>query len=195
MQWFIVGRSKAWLALAALSIACAASAADTTATKREGEQLYLQMHQVLSHPRCMNCHPRGDTPSQGDAATPHVPTVARGATGNGAKGLACAACHQATNYAASGVPGAANWHLAPLSMGWQGMTPAQLCRALVDKKRNGNRDTAALVEHLTEDKLVAWGWEPGTDASGRARAPVPIPKAEFSRIVRAWAQAGAPCPQ
>ena len=65
-----------------------------------------------------------------------------------------------------------------------------LCRLLLDK-RNGNKDLAATVKHLTEDELVAWGWEPGTDISGNTRAPVPIPKPEFNRIVREWARLGA----
>ena len=47
---------------------------------------------------------------------------------------------------------------------------------------------------LSEDKLVGWGWEPGVDVNGRAREPVPIPKPEFNRIVRAWASSGAACP-
>ena len=35
---------------------------------REGEKLYMQMNSVLTHPRCLNCHPSGDSPKQGDAA-------------------------------------------------------------------------------------------------------------------------------
>ncbi len=59
-----------------------------------------------------------------------------------------------------------------------------------DPKQNGGRDLAKLVEHLTEDKLVAWGWNPGP-----GRTPVPISHDEFSRRVKAWQAAGAPCPK
>jgi hypothetical protein len=108
--------------------------------------------------------------------------------------MQCAACHQSANYRASGVPGAPNWHLAPASMGWEGLSPGELCRAMLDGRRNGNRDLAAIVHHLTHDELVGWGWAPGVDASGRAREPVPVPRAEFNRTVSAWAKAGAHCP-
>ena len=30
---------------------------------------------VLQHPRCMNCHPLGDAPLQGDASAPHAQNV------------------------------------------------------------------------------------------------------------------------
>ncbi len=59
---------------------------------------------------------------------------------------------------------------------------------------NGNKSLAEIVKHLTEDELVAWGWEPGKDATGKDRQPVPIAKPEFNRIVHAWAKAGAACP-
>ena len=51
------------------------------------------------------------------------------------------------------------------------------------------------ARHLTEDELVAWGWDPGKDATGKDRQPVPIAKPEFNRIVHAWAKAGAVCPR
>ena len=66
---------------------------------------------------------------------------------------------------------------------------------MLDRNTNSDQDLQAVVEHLTEDDLVGWGWAPGTDASGRARDPVPISKVEFSRIVHAWAERGAACPE
>lgn len=80
-------------------------------------------------------------------------------------------------------------------MAWEDKTPGELCRALLDQRTNGKRDLEATVRHLTQDKLVAWGWEPGTDIDRRQREPVPIAKAEFNRIVNAWAKAGAACPE
>src|SRR5687768_7582662 len=172
--------------------AVAAQAADT---RRESEQHYLQMHKVLSHPRCVNCHPKDDSPRQGEQARIHVPPIVRGEQGKGPAGLECSACHQEQNNAASGVPGAPHWHLAPGSMAWEGLSAGELCRALIDRKKNGNRSVEATVKHLTEDALVAWGWNPGTDASGTAREPVPVTRAEFDRSVRAWAGLGAACPR
>ena len=78
-------------------------------------------------------------------------------------------------------------------MAWEDKTPGELCRALLDQRTNGNRDLNATVRHLTQDKIVAWGWEPGTGVNGRQREPVPIAKAEFNRIVNAWATLGAVC--
>jgi cytochrome c553 len=163
--------------------------------RRESEQLYLQMHKVLSHPRCVNCHPKDDTPKQGEAARVHVPPMTRGPQSHGPAGLQCGACHQEQNNAASGVPGAPLWHLAPRSMAWRGLSAGELCRALIDRKKNGNRSIEATVKHLSEDALVAWAWHPGTDASGKAREPVPVPREEFIKTVQAWAKLGAVCPK
>ena len=172
-----------------------AQAPQAEAGRREAEQLYLQMHKVLGHPRCVNCHPRDDTPRQGEGARIHVPPIARGPKGDGPAGLQCNSCHQDKNDAASGVPGAPHWHLAPRSMAWQGLSAGELCRALLDRKKNGNRSVEATVKHLTEDALVAWGWNPGTDAAGRARDPVPMSREEFNKTVQAWARLGAACPK
>lgn len=185
----------AGIALRSNGAADAQPASSSAEARGESEQLYMRMHQVLTHPRCLNCHPKGDSPKQGDLRRIHSPPITRGPADHGPLGLPCAACHQPKNYAASGVPGAPDWHLAPLSMAWEDKTPGELCRLLLDKSRNGNRDRAATVKHLTDDALVAWGWDPGTDSSGIARAPVPIPKPEFNRIVREWARLGAACPQ
>ena len=37
-----------------LAVGGGATAADS---KSEGEKLYMEMHRVLTHPRCLNCHP------------------------------------------------------------------------------------------------------------------------------------------
>jgi len=176
------------------AVAQTSAPAMTAETKLEGARLYLQIHQVLTPPRCLNCHPKGDSPKQGNDRHIHSPPITRGPHDDGPLGVQCAACHQQANYAASGVPGASNWHLAPISMAWEDKTPGELCRTLLDPRTNGKRDRKATVRHLTQDKLVAWGWEPGTDSDRRQREPVPIAKAEFNRIVNAWAKAGAACP-
>ena len=174
--------------------ACAAPAVAADA-KADSEQLFMQMHTVLTHPRCLNCHPKGDSPKQGNEARLHVPPMTRGPHDDGPPGTHCGTCHQSANFAPSGVPGAPTWHLAPKSMAWEGRTAGEICRQMLDRRRNGGKTLAQIVEHLTEDKLVAWGWAPGVDVNGNAREPVPTPKPEFNRIVRAWASSGAACPK
>jgi hypothetical protein len=80
-------------------------------------------------------------------------------------------------------------------MTWEDKTPGEICRQILDRRGNGNKSLAQIVKHLTEDELVAWAWDPGTDVTGTARQPVPIAKPEFNRIVHAWANAGALCPK
>lgn len=191
----LVSRS-AVAAIFTFAFAAYAVAQSATPQERaEGEALFMQMHRVLVHPRCLNCHPRGDSPKQGDLRQIHNPPITRGPADHGPPGLQCAACHQASNYPASGVPGAPGWHLAPLTQAWEGKTPGELCRLLVNPGTNGNKTLAEIVEHLTRDELVAWGWAPGRDITGKERQPVPIAKPEFNRIVTAWAKMGASCPQ
>src|SRR5215468_3838476 len=52
---------------------------------------------VLESPRCMNCHPRGDRPSQGDDRHIHLMNVQRGAGDRGLPAMTCSACHQEHN--------------------------------------------------------------------------------------------------
>lgn len=181
-----------------IGLACASGALSQSqpqAARSEGEALFMEIHRVLTHPRCLNCHPKGDSPKQGIVRQIHVPPITRGPRDHGPPGLQCAACHQTKNYAASGVPGAPGWHLAPLSQAWEGKTPGEICRSIQNRRTNGNKSLAEIVKHLTEDELVAWGWAPGKDNSGNEREPVPIAKPEFNRIVHAWAKMGAVCPQ
>jgi hypothetical protein len=146
---------------------------------------------VVQNPRCMNCHPRGDRPGNGENGRPHLMRITRGPDGHGAPGAGCSACHRSENSEFTFVPGAANWRIAPRSMGWKGLSKAELCAVLKDRNLNGGRDLAALVKHMgtDPDPLVLWGWNPGN-----GRAPVPIPHAEFVRLLKVWADAGGPCP-
>jgi hypothetical protein len=119
--------------------------------------------------------------------------VRRGPEGHGVTAEKCSTCHQDHNLAGAHMPpGAPNWGLPPptMPMIWQGLTDAQLCRAIKDPKQNKNRSLDQLVEHLTEDKLVMWGWDPG-----EGRPPVPMRHDEFSAKVKQWADSGAACPK
>jgi hypothetical protein len=151
--------------------------------------LFLEATRVMFHPRCINCHPNGDSPTQGDMGQRHDPPVARGPDDHGVPGLECTSCHQDRNLELQRVPGAPKWALAPLEMAWVGRTPRALCEQLKDPKRNGNKDLAHIVEHSGHDPLVAWGWAPG-----HGRVPAPGTQAGFGALMAAWVESGAECP-
>jgi hypothetical protein len=151
--------------------------------------LFDEAGKVLTHPRCVNCHPAGDRPMQTDRMRPHQPLVVRGADGHGAPGMACGTCHHAANYDPARVPGHPEWHLAPAAMTWEGRSLGAICEQIKDPARNGGKDMAALLHHMAEDTLVGWAWSPG---AGRTAAPGT--QAEFGALFRAWADAGAHCP-
>jgi len=151
--------------------------------------LFEEAAKVLTHPRCMNCHPVGDRPFQTDQLQPHQPLVVRGEDGHGAPGMACSTCHGAANFDPAGVPGDPHWALAPASMAWVGKSVGEICAQLTDPARTGGRDLAAILEHVGNDSLVLWGWSPGA-----GRAPVPGTNEAFVALLRAWVDAGAACP-
>jgi hypothetical protein len=115
------------LALALLAAAGASISAHAQEPAASGTTLFDSIASVLQHPRCMNCHTVTQFPRQKDAGIRHTQLVVRGADGHGASALQCEACHQASNSADGKVPGAPHWHLAPLSMGWEGLTRVQIC--------------------------------------------------------------------
>jgi cytochrome c553 len=153
--------------------------------------LFQEAGKVIASPRCMNCHPAGDRPTQSDRMKPHQPLVVRGPHGTGEPGgMACATCHHNDNFDAAGVPGNPKWAVAPLEMAWQGKTLGQICTLITDRSRNGGKDMAALVHHMAEDELVGWGWHPGA-----GREPAPGTQKQFGELIKAWADAGAACPK
>jgi hypothetical protein len=167
----------------------AASFAPIADARQRSIALFQEAAKVLQHPRCVNCHPRGDRPMQTDRMRPHEPLVVRGADGHGAPGLACTTCHGSANYEQARVPGDPHWHLAPSSMAWEGLSAGAICEQLKDPARNGNRSLAAIVEHVTTDSLVKWGWNPGG-----GRTPAPGTNAQFGELMQGWVEAGAHCP-
>jgi len=51
---------------------------------------FLAAYPVFMHPRCMNCHPKGDAPLQGEDSHIHAQNVQRGPDGKGLFALKCA---------------------------------------------------------------------------------------------------------
>ena len=177
------------LAGALMLLGASAGEAQTDAAKREeSERAFARVAEVLRHPRCMNCHPVGDAPRQTDNRHLHRMLVARGPDHGGTPAMRCTTCHQTVNTADGRVPGAPRWHLAPRSMGWEGLSDGALCLALKDPKRNGGRSVASLVQHMTSDALVQWAWNPGP------RTIPPLSQSDFHEAVRRWAATGAACP-
>lgn len=153
------------------------------------EALFTEAAKVFMHPRCLNCHPVGDRPFQNNDMQPHQPLVVRGEDGHGAPGMACTTCHGAANYDPAGVPGDPHWALAPASMAWVGKSVGEICEQLSDPERTGGRDLEAIIEHVSGDSLVLWGWAPGS-----GRTPAPGTNEAFVALLRAWVDAGAACP-
>jgi len=152
--------------------------------------LFEPIASVVMHPRCINCH-QDDSPRQTDQRIRHRPLVVRGADGHGAPTQPCQTCHQATNTADGLVPGVATWHLAPLSMLWEGRTKAQICEQMKDPARNGDRGTGEeVIEHMKSDPLVLWGWTPGA-----GHTIPPLSHEKFVEALEAWVKAGMPCPE
>jgi hypothetical protein len=168
------------------SVESFASISDTAA---RSAAIFTELGKVLTSPRCLNCHPVGDRPRQGDMSRLHQPPVVRGADGFGLPALRCPICHQRANFDPAGMPGDPIWHLAPHEMGWEGKTLAQICAQIKDPARNGNRSVDALVEHIGEDHLVGWAWSPGY-----GRRPAPGTQKEAGALVAAWVKTGAVCP-
>ena len=181
-------------AAAAGLLACAAGQAVHSQTAPDdagARKAFLEASAVLFHPRCLNCHPAGDTPTIRDDMQPHQFNVKRGPEGKGIAPLNCTLCHGATNKP-GGAPGVVNWHMPPenMPMAIQGRTPGEPCRQLKDPKQNGGRTLAQVNDHLDADPLVLWGWDPG---EGRS-----VPKMshrEFSAKMHEWIAKGGACPE
>ena len=158
--------------------------------------LFNEIAKVVTHPRCLNCHPAGDHPLQGADHHEHRPMVPRGEADIGVAGLTCQACHTERNFTLIGtgatyksIPGHPRWQLAPREMAWEGKSFGEICRQLKDEKRNGGRSLAMLHEHMAHDDLVAWGWAPG-----EGREPAPGDQKQLGELVQAWIDTGTACP-
>jgi hypothetical protein len=163
-----------------------AAIADTAA---RSAALFTEAGKVLTHPRCVNCHPASDRPRQGDVRRLHQPPVERDEDGFGLPAMRCPICHQQANFEPSRVPGDPAWHLAPREMGWEGKTLGQICAQIKDPARNGGRSLDDIVHHVGTDHLVGWAWAPGAD-----RRPAPGTQTQAGALLEAWVKTGAVCP-
>ena len=151
------------------------------------------IYDVLQHPRCLNCHPAGESPLVGEASVPHPQNVLRGPNGAGSFGMRCATCHQDDNVPGLHMPpGAPTWRLPHpnIPLVFEGRGSRELCEQLKDPARNGHKSPDALLEHMLHDPLVLWGWNPGD-----GRAAVPVPHDVVADAVRDWVAADCGCPE
>ena len=166
------------------------SFASITDTEQRSAAYFSELGKVLTHPRCVNCHPAGDRPHQGEIGRLHQPPVERGPDGHGSVTMRCPICHQNANFEPGRVPGHPEWHLAPRSMAWEGRTLPEICEQIKDPARNGNRKPEDLIHHIGEDTLVGWAWAPGY-----GRQPAPGTQKIAGALVEAWVKSGAACPR
>jgi len=199
MKRMIVGL----LAVLFLSLGAGAQAQTSEAPSAQGLSLWGQIHEVLSHPRCSNCHVGADNipiwsgPHYGDVARAHGMNVnaGDGATGpgsirDGAGTIPCSTCHTKHNSdILHGPPGAHVWALAPVTMQWFDKRSKDICEQIKDPARNGNRTIDDVADHIGHDELVHWGWAPGP-----GREPAPYSADELVVFILQWDALGAPCP-
>ena len=192
------GRSATAFFLAA-ALGSAATAADLRGAEsfasvgdraERSRALFTEAGKVLQHPRCLNCHPVGERPTQGADMHPHSPLAVRGPDDKGAVGMRCTTCHQDANFEPAGVPGHPLWHVAPKEMAWQQRSLKQICEQIKDPRRNGGKTLAQIQHHMAQDTLVGWAWRPGA-----AREPAPGSQEQFGALIAAWIDTGAACPR
>lgn len=152
---------------------------------------FLEVYKVLMSPRCMNCHPAGDVPLQGEDSHLHTMLPQRGKDGKGVFAMKCSNCHQASN--APGLhtpPGHPDWHLPPadMKMVFEGRTPHQLAKQLMDPNQNGHKTKEQLLAHAN-DGLVLAAWNPG-----EGRSLPPMSHEAFSKAWTTWIKKGGFAP-
>src|ERR1700716_376243 len=119
---------------AAAAAAPAAAAPGPGRAAGEAIAAFETVRSVLQSPRCVNCHPAGDVPLQGDDGHLHEPPITRGPEGRGVAGVST------------------EWRLPPADhrLVFWGLDSKALCEQIKDPKRNGGKSLAELTHHMTE---------------------------------------------
>jgi len=159
--------------------------------EKESAQAFIKAYRVFMHPRCMNCHPVGDAPLQGDDSHIHAQNVTRGPDGKGLYAMKCSNCHQPQHVPGENMPpGHALWHLPPANrkMVFEGKSPAQLAAHFKDNNFTGFKDfKKEMLHHVEHEPLVLNSWTYGT--------PPPLSHEEFVAAVKEWIDKGAVIPK
>lgn len=159
------------------------------ARKERSKAAFKEAYRVFMHPRCMNCHPSGDIPLQGDDSHLHTQGVQRGVDGKGLYALKCKNCHQDENLEGEHLPpGNPNWHLpsAARPMVFQGKSPRELAMSFKNTRFTGFKTVEHLIEHVEKDHLVQHSFTYGTRP--------PLSHKDFVEKVKEWINNGAELP-
>ncbi|MHA4842841.1 hypothetical protein ACX0G7_01695 [Flavitalea antarctica] len=151
-----------------------------------------EVYKVLMSPRCMNCHPAGDVPLQGDDSHIHTMLPKRGKDGKGLYAMKCSNCHQPTNTPGLHTPpGNPKWALPPadMKMVFEGKSARELAIQIMDYNQNGHKTKEKLIEHA-RDTLVKAGWN-----MGEGRIPPPLSYEEFVQAWDTWIKTGGFAPE
>ena len=158
----------------------------------ESKKAFLKAYKVFMHPRCMNCHPNGDVPLQGDDSHPHLQNVQRGPDGKGLYAMKCKNCHQDANLQAkNSVPGNPHWQMPPADrpMVFQGKTPKQLAIHFKDNQFTGFKSLNDMIKHVDEESLVISSFNPPAGVT-----KIPMSHEDFVGAVKEWIAKGAAIP-
>lgn len=184
------------LAIVLFGLTLPTSAQEANADREQGARAWEKVFEVLSHPRCSNCHvgssgvPVWSGPSFGDNPRQHGMNIRSGESRIGAEGLPCNTCHGLRNIdLPHAAPGAEGWRLPPPEFEWFGKASNDVCQQVRDPERNGDRTIADIAAHVDHDALLHWAWNPG-----KGREPAPYSLQETVATILAWGDAGAPCP-
>src|SRR5450631_2686147 len=164
------------------------SPADSAASVRA----FMDVYKVLMSPRCMNCHPAGDAPLQGDDSHIHTMDVVRGPDGKGMYAAKCSNCHQPTNVPGLHTPpGNPKWQLPPsdMKMVFQGRTARELALQMMNYNQNGHKSKEQLIEHV-KDTLIKAAWN-----MGEGRVPPPMSYTVFVNVWDEWIKKGGYAPK
>lgn len=176
--------------------------AQSSESPSDGLAVWDKIHDVLSHPRCSNCHvgennrPIWSGPTyapfpEGQDWKYHGMNINGDDSRIGIESIPCSACHSQSNMdVPHGPPGNHAWQLAPVEMEWFGKSSKEICEALKDPARNGGRSLGEVADHIDHDGLVHWGWKPGS-----GREPAPYSRKQTVTFMQQWISSGAPCPQ
>ena len=158
----------------------------------ESKAAFLEAYKVFMHPRCMNCHPAGDAPLQGDDSHIHLQNVTRGPDGKGLYAMKCKNCHQDQNIAGEDMPpGAPTWQMPPANrrMVFQGMSPHDLARHFKENNFTGFKTMNDMIKHVESEALVLRSFLPLKN-----RATIPMSHDDFVAKVKEWIAKGAVIP-
>jgi hypothetical protein len=155
----------------------------------ESRAAFNEAYSVFMSPRCMNCHPAGDVPLQGDDSRLHTQGVKRGPDGKGLYAMKCKNCHQDANTSGENMPpGHPKWKLPPATrkMVFEGKSARQLAANFKDVKFTGFKTMDEFIKHVEDDSLVKHSFTYGTRP--------PLSHEDFVAKVKEWIAKGAAIP-